>query len=83
MAFGTGTHATTSMCIQLLEEYVKPEMKVFDVGTGSGILAIAASKLGAKDIQAADYDNVAVDVARENIEKIMNVKILRFSKVIC
>ena len=48
MAFGTGTHATTSMCIQLLEEYVKPEMKVFDVGTGSGILAIAASKLGAK-----------------------------------
>ena len=69
MAFGTGTHATTSMCIQLLEEYVKPEMKVFDVGTGSGILAIAASKLGAKDIEAADYDNVAVDVARENIEK--------------
>ena len=39
MAFGTGTHATTSMCIQLLEEYVKPEMKVFDVGTGSGIIA--------------------------------------------
>lgn len=83
MAFGTGTHATTSMCIQFLEEYVKPEMKVFDVGTGSGILAIAASKLGAKDIQAADYDEVAVDVAKENIEKIMNVKILRFSKVIC
>lgn len=82
MAFGTGTHATTSMCIQFLEEYVKPEMKVFDVGTGSGILAIAASKLGAKDIEAADYDNVAVDVARENIEKIMNVKILRFSKAI-
>lgn len=69
MAFGTGTHATTSMCIQFLEEYVKPEMKVFDVGTGSGILAIAASKLGAKDIEAADYDNVAVDVAKENIEK--------------
>lgn len=69
MAFGTGTHATTSMCIQLLEEYVKPEMKVFDVGTGSGILAIAASKLGAKDIEAADYDNVAVDVARKHRKK--------------
>ncbi len=71
MAFGTGTHATTSMCIQLLEEYIKPEkeMKVFDVGTGSGILAIAASKLGAKEVQAADYDNVAVKVAKENITK--------------
>lgn len=69
MAFGTGTHATTSMCIQLLEEYIKPDTKVFDVGTGSGILAVAAAKLGAKNIQAADYDNVAVNVARENIEK--------------
>lgn len=67
MAFGTGTHATTSMCIQLLEEYVKPGMKVFDVGTGSGILAIAAAKLGAGEIQAADYDPVAVEVAQENI----------------
>ena len=71
MAFGTGTHATTSMCIQLLEEYIKPEanLKVFDVGTGSGILAITASKLGAKEIQAADYDEVAVKVAKENIAK--------------
>ena len=60
---------TSQQIINILEEYVKPEMKVFDVGTGSGILAIAASKLGAKDIEAADYDNVAVDVARENIEK--------------
>lgn len=67
MAFGTGTHATTSMCIQLLEEYIKPDMKVFDVGTGSGILAIAAAKLGAGEIQAADYDPVAVEVAKENI----------------
>lgn len=69
MAFGTGTHATTSMCIQLLEEYIKPDMKVFDVGTGSGILAITAAKLGAGEIKATDYDPVAVDVARENIEK--------------
>lgn len=67
MAFGTGTHATTSMCIQLLEEFIKPNMSVFDVGTGSGILAIAAAKLGAGDIQAADFDPVAVKVAKENI----------------
>lgn len=69
MAFGTGTHATTSMCIKYLEELVKPGDTVFDVGTGSGILAIAASKLGAEDLQAADYDPVAVKVAVENIEK--------------
>ncbi len=71
MAFGTGTHATTSMCVQFLEEYIKPDkaMKVFDVGTGSGILAITAAKLGAAEIQAADYDNVAVKVAKENVEE--------------
>lgn len=71
MAFGTGTHATTSMCIQFLEEYIEPQknMQIFDVGTGSGILAIAASKLGAKAVQAADYDDVAVKVAVENVEK--------------
>ncbi len=67
MAFGTGTHATTSMCVQFLEEYIKPNMRVFDVGTGSGILAITAAKLGAAEIQAADYDNVAVKVAKENV----------------
>jgi len=55
-AFGTGTHATTSMCICELEKLVQPGMKVFDVGTGSGILSIIAAKLGAKDIQAVDYD---------------------------
>lgn len=66
-AFGTGTHATTSMCVKFLEEYLQPGMKLFDVGTGSGILAICAAKLGLKDIQAADYDTVAVKVAKENI----------------
>ncbi len=67
MAFGTGTHATTSMCVNFLEEYVQPGMTVFDVGTGSGILAITAAKLGAAQVQAADYDSVAVKVAAENI----------------
>ena len=67
-AFGTGTHPTTSMCLRALEKLIQPGMTVFDVGTGSGVLAIAAAKLGAKKVQAADYDQTAVRVARENIE---------------
>ena len=67
MAFGTGTHATTSMCIQRLEELVTPDCEVFDVGTGSGILAMAAALLGAKTIHAVDIDEKAVELARENI----------------
>ena len=67
MAFGTGNHATTALCIRLLEEYVKPDMDVLDVGTGSGILAIQAGLLGAKRVQAMDYDTVAVEAAKENI----------------
>ncbi len=67
-AFGTGTHPTTSMCLRALEKLVQPGMTVFDVGTGSGVLAIAAAKLGAGAVQAADYDATAVRVARENIE---------------
>jgi len=67
MAFGTGTHETTSLCIKALEEYMKPEDKVLDVGTGSGILAIAASMLGAQDILGVEIDPVAVDIANENI----------------
>ena len=67
MAFGTGTHATTSMCIQRLEELVAPDMVVFDVGTGSGILAMTAALLGARQVHAVDIDAKAVDVARENI----------------
>lgn len=67
-AFGTGTHPTTSMCLRAMEKLVKPGMAVFDVGTGSGVLAIAAAKLGAKTVRALDYDATAVRVARENIE---------------
>ena len=68
MAFGTGNHATTALCIQMLEEYVQPGMDVIDVGTGSGILAIQAALLGAGSVQAMDFDTVAVVAATENVE---------------
>ena len=66
-AFGTGTHATTSMCIRQLEKLVTPGMTVFDVGTGSGILSIIAAKLGAKEIQAVDYDDSVLKIVEENL----------------
>lgn len=68
-AFGTGQHATTSLCIRALEDLVRPGMTVFDVGTGSGVLAIVAAKLGAKRVEAVDFDPVAVRVARENVRQ--------------
>ncbi|MBP2645373.1 MAG: prmA [Firmicutes bacterium] len=67
MAFGTGSHHTTSMCIRMLEDIVKPDDLVYDVGTGSGILAVTAAKLGARQVVAVDNDSVAVRVARENV----------------
>ncbi|ADL51171.1 50S ribosomal protein L11 methyltransferase [Clostridium cellulovorans] len=67
MAFGTGTHETTRMCIQALERYVDEGKTVFDIGTGSGILAIAAAKLGSKSVIGGDLDPVAVDSANMNI----------------
>ena len=68
MAFGTGNHATTALCLQILEEYVKPGMDIIDVGTGSGILAVQTGLLGANRVQAMDYDTVAVSAAKENVE---------------
>lgn len=68
MAFGTGTHETTRLVIKLLERYIKSGMRVADVGCGSGILAICASKLGAGECKAYDIDPVAVKVANENIK---------------
>lgn len=67
MAFGTGTHETTGMCTELIEKYVKPGMKAIDVGTGTGILALAAAHMGAEDVLAIDIDEVAVRVAEENV----------------
>lgn len=78
MAFGTGTHETTRMCIQSLEKYVKEDTTVFDVGCGSGILAIAAAKLGAKMAVGVDLDPVAVESAKENVgfNNLDNIQIL-------
>jgi len=66
MAFGTGTHETTKMCCEVLEEQVKEGITVLDIGTGSGILSIASALLGAKEVTAVDIDPVAVKVAKEN-----------------
>lgn len=67
MAFGTGTHPTTVMCLQALEKTVQPASTVIDVGTGSGVLSIGAAKLGATKVHALDLDEVAVRSAIENI----------------
>lgn len=68
MAFGTGTHETTRLVIQMLEKYTTQNCRMLDVGTGSGILAICASRLGAGECRAYDIDPMAVRVARENIK---------------
>ncbi len=67
MAFGTGTHETTMMCIEALESYVKQDGLVYDIGCGSGILSIVAAKLGAGKVIGVDLDEVCVKVSRENI----------------
>lgn len=69
MAFGTGTHPTTRLCMELLEERIGAGARVLDVGTGSGILAIAAAHLGAASIDAIEVDPVAARHGRENIER--------------
>ena len=67
MAFGTGTHPTTAMCLELIESYLKPGNSFLDVGTGSGILMVAAAKLGAKRMMGIDKDPVAVGIAENNM----------------
>ena len=66
MAFGTGTHESTYMCLELLERYVKKDDEIFDIGCGSGILAIAGLKLGAKRALAVDIDDKCIDASHEN-----------------
>ena len=67
-AFGTGSHPTTSLCLKLMEENIKAGDSVIDVGTGSGILMIAADRLGASEIYGTDIDELAVESAKENLE---------------
>ena len=67
MAFGTGLHPSTRLCLVALEGHVAPDMEVLDVGTGSGILAIAAARLGAGPVLALDIDPIAVKTARANV----------------
>jgi len=79
MAFGTGTHPTTALCLRALEKNISGGEEVIDVGTGSGILAVGAMLLGAKSVLALDLDPVAVESARENValnklEKFISVK---------
>ncbi|MGI6161163.1 MAG: 50S ribosomal protein L11 methyltransferase [Christensenellales bacterium] len=66
MAFGTGTHETTQLCLKLLEKHVKKGHLVIDIGCGTGILAIAAAKLGANSVEAIDIDAQSVSIAKEN-----------------
>lgn len=70
MAFGTGDHPTTSLCLELIERYVKKGYRVLDIGTGSGILTIASLYLGAGSAVAVDHDEIALEAARENLERL-------------
>lgn len=69
MAFGTGKHPTTIMCIEMLQKYLKKGMDVLDVGTGSGILSIVAKKLGGDKVKGVDIDEKAIEVAKKNAER--------------
>jgi len=67
MAFGTGTHPTTALCISMIEDYLKKGDEVLDIGTGSGILMIAAAKLGAEKELGIDNNEPAVEITRQNL----------------
>jgi ribosomal protein L11 methyltransferase len=69
MAFGTGLHPTTRLCLLAVEELVTPGMRVLDVGAGSGILSIAAARLGAEHVSAVEIEPVAARVCQENVER--------------
>jgi len=69
MAFGTGIHPTTQLCLRALERFLQPGQSVLDLGTGSGILAIAAAKMGSGPVLAVDKDPIAVEAARANIRR--------------
>ena len=68
-AFGTGTHQTTQLCMKAIERFMRENVKVADIGTGSGILAVCAKKFGAGDVYGCDNDETVIDVAKENAAK--------------
>lgn len=80
MAFGTGNHPTTMMCIKALEKYITTGWRIADIGTGSGIIAIAAAKLGAGSVCAVDLDTLAVRVAKLNVKRNMVEDIVQVSQ---
>ena len=69
MAFGTGMHPTTRLCVAALEQWVRPGEALLDIGTGSGVLSIVAAKLGARPVWATDIDPLAISATRENAER--------------
>lgn len=69
LAFGTGGHPTTALCLEIIDRWLRPGMRVLDMGTGSGILAIACAKLGASRVLALDNDPLSVQIARENVQR--------------
>ena len=69
MAFGTGMHPTTRLCLAAIEDYLIPGQRVVDLGCGSGILSIAAARLGASHVLALDIDSNAIQVARSNVHR--------------
>lgn len=81
MAFGTGAHESTQLCLEALESELKPGMAVLDVGTGSGILAKAAALLGARQVIACDVDPVAIELAREKLCFVGSVEAVRSASV--
>jgi len=69
LAFGTGGHPTTALCLEILDRWLPPDARVLDMGTGTGILAIACAKLGAREVLAIDNDPLAVQIAQENVHR--------------
>ena len=80
MAFGTGNHPTTQLCVLALQDYVKGGETVLDMGTGSGILAITCVKLGAAKVVGLDIDSVAVEAAQENVKRLGIEDVIRIER---
>jgi len=80
LAFGTGYHPTTYTCLESLEELIKDHMTVLDLGTGSGILTIAAIKLGAKHVTSLDIDSIAIKSAKQNLKNLGLLKHVTLSQ---